>query len=257
MTIEHMKTILVPTDFSRSAETALYLAIPIAKAQKAKIVLTYIIAPPVPSGPYFYGNVAEDIKTIRRDAIGRLRALAGKIDYAGGIEYELIAGFGGTVEQITTLAQQHKAGLIIMGISQKTGFERFVFGTTALGVIRNSPCPVLAAPEDLRVAKPMKKITFATDYAESDRSYLRTMAALAASLDAELSLMHISTEEYMPESEVRIFNDYVQEVSGELNYPRLSAELLTGDNVETRLLEYLGSGKTDVLGLSTRDRGFF
>lgn len=252
-----MKTILVPTDFSRSAETALHFAINLARVQKARIILLHVIPTPVQATPLPYVSLPVENDLLYHEATEGLKALSGKIDYAGGINYELLTARGGAVDQITRIAENRHVDLIVMGISQKTGFERFVFGTTALGAIRNARCPVLAVPEDMRIAKPIHKITFATDLVETDVDHIRTIADLARSFDAELCIMHISTEEFEPETDVRKFNEFVSKIADQLHYPKFTAEMLTGNEVDMRFLEYLISGNADLLAMSTRDRGLF
>src|SRR5690606_27685644 len=115
-------------------------------------------------------------------------------------------------------------------------------------------CPVLVVPEDMRIAKRIRKITYATDYLESDLKDFRKVAELARPLDAELCLMHISEDEHKPEREVAEFHRFLEEAGRRIDYRKLSAELLTGPDVALRLREYLEAEKTDLLVMSTRRR---
>lgn len=133
--------ILVPTDFSRSADRALTLARNAFPAAKIKLVhVLDVRAMAVPD--LTTGGVAPVMPTaglqreIGQGDLDRLTRVAQE-----GEEYELVSGE--PVQSILEVARTSGADLIVMGTHGREGIERFFLGSVAERVVRESPVPVL------------------------------------------------------------------------------------------------------------------
>lgn len=253
-----MKTLLVPTDFSPVAETALYFAMELAKQHGCTINLLNVIETPA------HDDISEEtrneLKVEKTIAGERLKSLSQQIDRTGDIKYQCLVGLeNDIVEGIATAAKKINADLIVMGTKGENGTADFMFGTITSGVIEYAKCPVLTVPEGTKPDRPIKKITYATDFLQSDLDAIKTAVVLAAAWDAALTVVHVYEEggpTAEPEQDVEQLGKFMKVVIKEINYERLSFELLTGDDTESRLLEYVNSGNTDILLLSTRHRNY-
>src|ERR1043165_2157788 len=149
-----MKTILVPTNFTANAETALYFAMRLAKQQGSSLLLLHVAGMPGEED----ASTLEEIKLSedrRKEAQDRLALLSRQIDFAGDIEYEFLVDEGETIDCIAKTANQKKAAFIVMGAPNGSSFSDFAFGTTTAGVIEKASCPVLVIPEGTKLDKPV------------------------------------------------------------------------------------------------------
>jgi nucleotide-binding universal stress UspA family protein len=136
------KRILVATDFDEAAESALDLAVDLAKKHGATITLlhayevplyTYSGAPPVPVDYW---------TPIRNAASQRLEAAVAEL-VKRSPEAKGMLSQGSAWEQILQAADETKADLIVMGTHGRRGLTHAVLGSVAEKVVRLSPVPVL------------------------------------------------------------------------------------------------------------------
>lgn len=159
-----MKTILVPTDFSKCADNALHYALEIARRTGAQISLLHIIYP----NEGVENNVYEAfwIDTYveeRRKALGRLAKRLQKKPAYKGVTINADVTIGFPVGEISRRAKETKPDMIIMGTTGATGLRDIFLGSVAGGVISKSTVPVLVVP----AKAPFKEngnVVFATDF---------------------------------------------------------------------------------------------
>ncbi len=137
--------ILVPYDFSSTAERALRWAYDLNRSVGGGSIHLLYVSTPVPVA----GAVAtipisvpceEDLAKIEeglRDA-AKLLAPGATAQAVIGIE---------TGAQIIGTAQQYQADLIAMGTHGRSGVKRFVLGSVADYVVRHANCPVVTLRE--------------------------------------------------------------------------------------------------------------
>jgi len=141
-----IKTILVATDFSRDAESALETAIEFAKAYDAKIKIFHayhVEIPPIYAG--FGGDFTrpEDIlEPIREGAEATMKNLVEEV-CAKGVSAEGRVSLEHASHGILDEAERVLADLIVLGTRGLTGIEHLVLGSTAERVVRLANCPVL------------------------------------------------------------------------------------------------------------------
>jgi nucleotide-binding universal stress UspA family protein len=142
-----IRTVFYPTDFSEQAEPAFEFACALARDYGARMVIAHV-SPPliqvVGDGGfvnYPAGNVdtlMERLKTVR-PADSRL-----------SVEYKLVEG--DAADEITRMAQEAKADVIVMGTHGRGGLSRLLLGSVAESVMRLSTCPVLTVKTPLAAA---------------------------------------------------------------------------------------------------------
>ncbi len=144
--------ILCPIDGSATSERGLDEALRLARDQKARLRLLYVVDAHLAAvDPYGTVNIADLMASSRafgNELLERARARA----KADGVEAEVatldtLAGPVG--ETVTDDARNWKAELIVMGTHGRRGVRRVVMGSDAELVVRTSPVPVLLvrAPE--------------------------------------------------------------------------------------------------------------
>jgi nucleotide-binding universal stress UspA family protein len=251
-----MKTYLVPTDFSEHAENALHFAILLAQKQKANILLMHAIQPPIPVASEPFNVMQIEKEQLRKEAEHNLRSQAIKIKHAGGIKYDILITEGEPVDAIIKAARNKRTNMIIMGTQGAGSFEGVIFGSVASHIIRKAEQPVLAIPVEAVFSHEIKKITFATDYRDSDLRAIGHLAGIAFNLNAQLNILHVSEENIEPDKEMKLMSDFMNKVTKEVDYNNLSFQVLQGKHVEERLEKYMEDESTDLLVVSTRHRFF-
>jgi nucleotide-binding universal stress UspA family protein len=92
-------------------------------------------------------------------------------------------------EAILKTAEAVKAGLIVMGTHGRTGYNRWLLGSVAERVLRESPAPVLT----VRSAPPegLGRILVPVEDTEISRHALEMAVRLAACSGAEITVLHV------------------------------------------------------------------
>ncbi|MBI4947119.1 MAG: universal stress protein [Bacteroidetes bacterium] len=184
-----MKSILVPTDFSSSANNAALYAAAIAKEVNAKLILLHSFQVPVP--PSDIPATAISIDDLQENNERFLRKEANRIQRHYHVEIEIITEPGFAVEEIHAVEKNKKPDMIIMGTRGAGKIKEVIIGSTATAVIRGAQTPVLLIPEKAEFVKP-EKIILACDYKVginlNDLSFLKY---LAEKLNSEIYLVNI------------------------------------------------------------------
>ncbi len=142
-----IKSLLIPTDFSELAESALKVGVAIAKRHKAEITLLHVIDMLhfIQPSEVFLPEVslAIDFKSTMEE---RLNDLAAKIQKDTGIKTSGKVLDGSPAENICQYAESNKISMIVMGTHGTSGLREFFIGSEAFRVVKNATCPVLTIP---------------------------------------------------------------------------------------------------------------
>ena len=193
-----MKTILVPTDFSKCAYVAAHFAVELAKITKSKIILLNTFQIPMPPPESFVTPISftdlqeESLKQLKNMADIELRT---NKEYAElEIEYEAV--MGSTVSGIIDAAKRYDAGMVIMGTQGASGMiKEIILGSNTASLIAKAPCPIFAIPENAKFSG-LKKIIFAIDFHEiKNDSVLNPLKELGLLFDSEIDIFSIITKQ--------------------------------------------------------------
>ena len=146
-----IKSILWPSDASKSADRALETAVQLAKQFGAKIYGLQVVAE-VPTfgeaGPPITGI---DIPAYERELkLAAQEALERKVTekVPSDIEIQTAIEIGKPADIIINYAKDNKIELIVMSTHGRTGLSHLMIGSVAENVIRRSPIPTLIIPSE-------------------------------------------------------------------------------------------------------------
>jgi nucleotide-binding universal stress UspA family protein len=145
---ELWRNILVPHDFSSSANHAAAIARDQAKLHGGKLLLLHVCDLPLDLGPDTTVILEKDSEpiTMRRhvmsSAEAHLRDLSARLD-RDGVTAEVFVRIGRPADEILTFAAEHGADVIVMGTHGRTGIRHLLAGSVAERVVRSSVVPVL------------------------------------------------------------------------------------------------------------------
>ena len=148
MTRELWRTILVPHDFSTSANLAAAIARDEAKLHGGRLLLLHVCDLPLDLGPDTTLIVAHESDgpiSMRHFAMSSAEAhlhdLAARLG-RDGVSAEVFVRVGKPAEEITRFAAEHAADVIVMGTHGRTGIRSLIAGSVTERVVRTSPVPV-------------------------------------------------------------------------------------------------------------------
>lgn len=133
--------ILLPTDFSESAENASDYAVYLAEKFGSKIYVVHVVEPltyTTDLGLDFgdqYSVMETTAKKFLEETVASIK------EKNSDVEGILLAG--DPSNEIIRFAAQEQIDVIIMATHGRKGIEHFLLGSVAEKVVRKSPCPVL------------------------------------------------------------------------------------------------------------------
>lgn len=143
-----VKRILVPVDFSDCGTFAVRYAATLAGQVNASLILLHVasslLAPP--EMEYVELDLTKFRAEVEKHASAKLAALAQK-EVPATVPASPLVRHGTPWEEITRVAKERKADLIVIGTHGHTGFKHMVMGSTAEKVVRYAGCPVLVVRE--------------------------------------------------------------------------------------------------------------
>ncbi len=141
-----IQTILFPTDFSETAEQAFPLACSLARDCNARVVVLYVLPPPLGHEELEARHYPEEYYGIPEQALHRVQAC----DPIIHVEHRLEEG--NAARKILEVAQEIQADLVIMGTHGRSGLGRLLLGSVAERVLREATCPVVTVRFPVLVA---------------------------------------------------------------------------------------------------------
>ena len=140
-----VKRILVPTDFSATADAALDYAYLVAERFGASLQLLHVLDDPFVSEGMTAEAYISEAPVLRsamlRDAQSRLSHRSAPRDQGVRVDSEVLFGHG--AKTIAEYAQTLGVDLIVMGTHGRTGVAHLLLGSIAERLVRTAPCPVL------------------------------------------------------------------------------------------------------------------
>jgi nucleotide-binding universal stress UspA family protein len=139
--------ILIATDGSEHGERAARVAVELAKLSGGSVVALYVADTSrmshLPDDMLLY-SIRELLMKEGKDAVEFVERLARE----AGVKVETTIVEGSPGEEIVRSGSQANAGVIVIGSVGRTGLDKFLLGSVAEKVVRNSKIPVLTVPRE-------------------------------------------------------------------------------------------------------------
>jgi nucleotide-binding universal stress UspA family protein len=139
--------ILIATDGSEHGERAAKVAVELAKLSGGSVVALYVADTSrmshLPDDMLLY-SIRELLLKEGKDAVEFVERLARE----SGVKAETSIVEGSPGEEIVRCGSQANADTIVIGSVGRTGLDKFLLGSVAEKVVRNSKIPVLTVPRE-------------------------------------------------------------------------------------------------------------
>ena len=191
--------VLCAVDFSDCSRHALEYAVAIGAYYEATVTALHVYdaRPVVTSAPFgLEAMQVISVEDVSREAVAAAAArFVAQVPAASGVAVRVTEG-PKVADEVTVQANLLAADLLVVGSHGRSGFERFLLGSTADRILRQSRHPVLVVPPhagDRQGPAPMpfRRILCPVDFSDSSIRALEFARQLAEEADARLTLLHV------------------------------------------------------------------
>ena len=249
--------ILIPYDFSETAELALEHAVFMAKLHKAEIILLHVVesfsfASAISSA---FGKSQSEFETkIKSSAGEKLKELSEKLHHDSGMKVIPRTENGKIYKKINFVAEDAACDIIVMGTHGSSGFQEFVVGSNTYKVVMNAPCPVISVQAHAKKVG-FKNIVFAVDNSQSSRQKVKHVAEIARHYNSVIhiaDLMTMSDVDLQRRFEVKVHQvrDYFEE--HEIAH---TVKVFKTENTAATISEFAAQVNADLIMIMTDQEG--
>lgn len=248
-----MKRILVPCDFSTPALEALKFGVALAAKNKGEVFVLKSIDLPISYESAFgiqpYTFDPGVINEFRNDTRRKFKKLEHQYGRKGRLHFLLEDG--PVASAIERTIRQKRIDLVVMGTHGVSGLSRFVVGSNTEKVVRRSPVPVIAIRKAPTLAG-IKKIMFASTFAQGQANLIKEVKALQSFFGATLDLVFINTPTvFLPSGEIqKAMAKYVKHH----HLAKYSLHIWNDYTDTDGILHYAKDSNADMLLLATHGR---
>ncbi|MEX1187765.1 MAG: universal stress protein [Bacteroidia bacterium] len=244
-----IKRILIPTDFSETADLALQHAVNMASLVDAQITLIHVV-----STFAFRVNLPElDFDEAQNNklsgAVGnKLSLIADEISKNHGIKVNTIVTSGRVREEVVRIADEIDADVIIIGTHGVSGLKEFFMGSNAFRIVSEAACPVLSVQNhDNEVG--FNSIVVPIDNSFHSREKLGISVRMAKTFNAKLYICGLRSYDHNDEdlnAKFRMKMKQVEDFLAEKEVEFTTTTLFCG-NIAKATMDYAAEVGSDLI----------
>nr|WP_321227917.1 universal stress protein [uncultured Psychroserpens sp.] len=251
-----MKTILNATDYSENSVAALKYAHSLSKAIGAHLKVIHV---------FDYPTMLDGLSLKAQDAFPDIEGDAFRKhnlklnnfckEHLGtdldkmNITVEAIEDKS-VVNGIISIANKINPLLITTGMKGGSALREIIMGNTTKHLLEQSPCPILAIPEDTSYTQ-IKTIVYATDFEEEDIDAINKLTEIAEPLNAKIKIIHVSSlNKTIGIEEKKNIEDKIHKY---IKYSNIELDLLYSDDVFKDLKIYFGKTNANLIAMLERE----
>ena len=255
-----MKKILVPTDFSIYAESALRVAASLAKKHNGEIYLLHMLGLPMDlmsdsdTVPDSFGGGSAggppEAMFFMKMAHKRFQEVLSS-DFLEGITvHETIQNYR-VFEGIIDAAHKNDVDLIVMGSQGASGAKEMIIGSNTEKVVRTSDVPVLVIKKEDETFD-INDMVIPCEFTDEYKDSFMKSIAFANDINAKTHLLMVNTPNKFTttaEAEERM-NNFIQGTDLK-NY---TLNIYNDISIEKGILNFSNTVKADIIAMSTHGR---
>jgi nucleotide-binding universal stress UspA family protein len=244
-----IKRILIPYDFSETADLSLEHAVFMAKLLKADIYMLHILES-VSFTSAFGAAFGSVDKKLESESNAKLEEMAHHIYSNSGVTVKCFTEVGRIYKKIVEVAKRESIDIIIMGTHGASGYTKFRAGTNTSKVVEEAVCPVISV-QKLSHRVGFKKIVIPIDNTPQSRQKVSYALEVARAYQAHVyvvGLVNFSNEE-----NVRKFHIKVDQVQEWLAEHEITSEkkFVEGDNLAKMTMQVAEDLDADLIVIMT------
>lgn len=252
-----MKTIIVPTDFSKVSQNAFHYAYDLAEQLgEHRILLLHTYRPVMDvNSPLVLIPPVSDPNTLRDWFFAKFLEQSRTEDMKGGqvqIDCEVRLGFA--IDEIIELSREDDTAFVVMGTHGEHNLAEKVFGSITSGVIQRSFAPVIVVPEDAEF-KGFRKVAYGVDHEAADKDAIFKLLRFAGQFRSEVHFVNVNESDKEAETVIeKVVESVMEESKAALSFKITSID---GDSLHSALNAYTDEHYIDLLAMATHRKSFF
>ena len=255
-----MKSILVPTDFSKPSIVAAEVAVDIAKKAGSKVVFLNVVEEATDGSFNVEGQVSQGgwedrlftFKLIEK-AKKQLEKMVKDPKFAA-VDVTGELRVGNPFHGMRTIITEHKVDLVVMGTSGHTKTESMLIGTNTERVVRHAKCPVLTVHQK-PASSNFKNIVYATAMAKDEEVFSRIVKRAQTLYNSTLHLVRINTPGDFQKD--HIVKDYMEKFAKKLQLKNYTINVYNDLTAEEGIIRFSDSVNADMIAMATHGRTGF
>lgn len=187
-----IRNIVVPTDFSATAQNAYKYALSMARVLGAKVRLVHVHPKNVDMGGTILLDGAPEELHYKQELLESWSITGSQVEVQGSkkteVVPEMIKGF--VIEELRTISRRRDTDLIVMGTTGESKLLGRFLGGISSEVARKAHRPVLLIPRNTDFT-PFGKILYGCNYLAREGAMVARALQLAKLCQSELHLVHV------------------------------------------------------------------
>lgn len=255
-----MKRILVPTDFSPTAEKALRFALEIATRTKGTIILYHLYTPVERSILHTDKTRSQRNEQAESNLMKRLNRLKKKVTADNEAVLVLtVLGRTPIINNILGFAELNHIDFIVMGTQGASGLRKAIIGSVASRIIKKSDIPVLLVPEKFEWRIP-EQILFASDCRQTDMQALPVIYSFAKLFKKGVNVVQLFSAYEIESEKEKIkngFDNYAYSMQRTFSNYKLKFQLIEAESIIETMKNLDQEWPHDVLAMVRGEKSFF
>ncbi|MCB0480113.1 MAG: universal stress protein [Flavobacteriales bacterium] len=251
------RTILLPSDFSESARSAMHYSQQLYKGRGYRYIILNTVEPNVASSNAgMIVNMSEIISKDSLEGLKKEKEWLSALPESEGNIIETVQMFGEFVSCVRQIVKDKGINMVILGTTGSSGLKEFFVGSNAAAIIQEIAVPVLTVPYQANFQE-ISRVVFPTDLKPlKDPNILKFLKDLVIKRSAELILLNVVKEESkvsdaQKASEKEFLLNYFESVG-------VSFETIKYEDTVEGINAYVNSrNDIDVIAMVPRKKNFF
>lgn len=191
-----MKPVIALTDFTPAADNATHYAAKLCKELGAPLSLLHVYQIPITMSDMPVIMVsAEELK--KNADNGLMRVKEELINHSPDLQITINSRIGDVADEVNELTKEETPLAVVLGRNKYSGFERALFGSTAISLLRGFQYPVITVPEDYTFQN-FNNVVLATDLQNLDATPVDAIKTIFQNLPISLHILHVTNDNDEP-----------------------------------------------------------
>ena len=197
-----MKSILLPTDFSKNSVNAIHYAMNLFKdvecqfyflnVQKASSFLTDDMMV-VSSSATLYNTIVDAAKKSISNIISKIEKKYANKNH----EFHSLVDYDNFIDSINQVSEKFEIDLIVMGTKGAAGLEKMIFGSNTVRVMQRCSKPVLAIPDGCKYHV-IDSVVFATTNLKQFKvEHFQPLIDILNNGNSQLDILHLADQNHI------------------------------------------------------------
>jgi nucleotide-binding universal stress UspA family protein len=190
------QSVLSAIDFSDFTNTVLEHSVALCKKYSARLLLVHVT---IDANTLLEHNETSlDVNALQEENIRYAEKALAELANGVDVECNTIVGKGSPADEISRMASEQKADVVVTATHGRSGFKRLLIGSVTEKLLRTLSCPMLilhareqAAAGPTGLGSNIKKVLVGCDFSPDSTLAIDYGVNLAQSFQAELHLSHV------------------------------------------------------------------